>query len=108
MLLLYDHLQDKYSVIIHPKDSASELGPNGMSCFIVKINPSLNTDISVETPPRPHPGWLNGREEDNSGFLPLRSNEQLKVRGSHPWGGRLAEDQVGARLFLWTRPALSH
>lgn len=48
MLLLYNHLQDKYSVIIHPKDSASELGPNGMSCFIVKINSALNMDISGE------------------------------------------------------------
>lgn len=47
MLLLYNHLQQKYSVTAHLKCySDRELGPNGMPCFIVKINPSLDMDIS--------------------------------------------------------------
>lgn len=39
----------KYLVTMYPKKySARELGPSGMSCFIVKINPSLDMDISRE------------------------------------------------------------
>lgn len=58
---------------MYPKDySAKELGPNGMSCFIVKINSSLDLGISrkqksvldvLQT------GWLNEHKGATFGFF---------------------------------------
>lgn len=108
MLLLHNHLQQKYSVTMCPKNySARELGPNGMLCFIVKINPFLDMAISGGL----KSGFecflrLDGLMDIKEKFLDFFLDKQWAaklIRGLNPWEEQLEENQGHLCLLVYAQ-----